>query len=156
MRPDDQADFAVAKLPQSHLFTGCFAVNIDNHRLRVASQLQPFRPVADGFERIVRRFHVNAPLNMHDADLAPVGQSVKAAPRPRRAVREIGGTHQARLFVQQRTDVGMFPAVIARRDDVRPRRKQVAANPRSQPEAVSGVVAVDDNEINAVFPPEIG
>ena len=92
---------------------------------------------------------------MQNADFTPVRQPVKPRPFTGRSRRIIRRTQQAVFRFQKRLYFFGNPAVIARRNHVGAAGKQFAADAQAQPEAVRGIIAVDNDEIDMISAPEI-
>src|SRR3989304_720119 len=74
----------------------------------------------------------------------------------RRALRVVQGAQQGRLAVQVGVYLAVVPDVVARRDDLDAGLEHLVGGAGRQPLAAGGVLAVGDDEVNAVAAPDAG
>ena len=74
----------------------------------------------------------------------------EVGPTPRSAGRKVDGAEQMRLARDKAQRVALIPGVVAERDDIGARCAQFAVVALGEAAAVAGVLAVDDDEIEAV------
>ena len=104
-------------------------------------------------EGVVRPVVHVAPADQVHHQQAQALRPVENAPALPRALRgKVGRTQHVRMLVQIGRDLLLGKRVVAQRDQVRARGKNIIRLPRGDA-ASSGVFAVDDDEIRALFAP---
>ena len=102
-----------------------------------------------GAERAIQRVHVQPPHRLQHQRLAPVRQRDHHAAAARRPGWKIHRAEQARRLRDKGNDLLAVPGVVAQRDHVRPGGEQRLRHVGAQPEAVRGILGVDDRQVDA-------
>ena len=113
------------------------------------------RPL-DGGEGVVQGIHEQAAHGVDHHDPASVGRVEDVDPAARRALGVIQGPEQARIAIDVVDDVALGPDMVARGDDVDSDLVEFLADTLGDAETMGGVLAVDDDEVEAQAFPQVG
>jgi hypothetical protein len=149
MGADDEAG-----APSRWWANACFSLvasawNVDHDRVGLLAERAGGEFAVDGRERIVERIHEDAAHDIDDKHPAPLRATTRLAPRPGVPGGKVGGPDQARLPLDEDERLALVPDMIAERDDVGACVDEVLADLLGDAEAAGGVLAVDDDEVEA-------
>src|SRR5690606_34874125 len=108
---------------------------------------QTLEGVVDRPERVVESVHEHPAHHLDHGDSLSRCRVVHAGAHPWRACRVVGGAHQPGGLLHQFQSVRLIEPVVAERHDVGSRGAQLLEMAAREPEASSGVLAVDDDEV---------
>jgi hypothetical protein len=121
-------------------------VHVDeDHRRLGARFVDEF---VDHLEGAARNLEKEAAHHVDHGDERLVARGHDRQAAPGCVPREVRGSHDARLGVDPRREIGAPPCVVAEGDRVRAELEQLARELRRQPDAVGGVLAVHDAEVD--------
>ena len=95
------------------------------------------------------------PRTLITATGLPSAAGTIARPRPGAPAAKFAGLTIAARGLEIRRDLGAAPGVVAERDRIGPGRQQLLGEARGDPDPVSGVLAVDDAEVDSELGAEL-
>ncbi len=148
MRADDEARATVDEMAEALLLAGRLRVKIENDRVRLLLQRA-------GRQNALRRAEGIIELGMHEDAAHDVGNQhtraiagiEQAGALAGRALRVIGGTQELVVALAEGHRLLLVPDMVAGGDDIRAGIDRFQIDVFGNPEAASGVLAIDDDEI---------
>src|SRR5712671_2804577 len=149
MRAHHGRDSAVQVPAHRHLFAGRLGVHIDHDEGHIGGQPRQFGIRFP--ERIIDRRHENSALQVQDGELYAVLSGPHIGAGPRRALREISRSQQARLVRQVVENFFAVPTVVTPGQYLDAHSEQLVGKPGRDAEAGRRIFTVSNDQIDLVI-----
>jgi hypothetical protein len=103
-----------------------------------------------------RHLEEKSPQEVDDRHALSAARVEHGQPPPRGAVAEVRRAEESVARLEERNQVAVPPDVVPRRDRISARREDLLGQLGGQADAVCGVLAVDDAEVDVELVPQLG
>ena len=152
VRPDHRRHPTVEEASERHLLARGFGVEVDHHDLRLATGF--LDELVNDDERMHRHIKEQGALQIDNGNRGPVNGVCDRKPGPGAA--KVRGANDSIVRLEHGDQIALSPDVVAQRDNVGARGKQLARELGGQPDAVGRVLPVDDAEVDSQLLTEAG
>ena len=149
MRADDEAHFAVEEVPHRLNLGRRLRVKVDDDRIRLLAERSGADRGFHGAERVVDRPHEHPPLGIDDKNAPSIAGLDEIGAAPGRPFRHVDRPKERRLAGDVALRIALVERVVAQRHHVGAGRADIVEMPLRQTAAVTGILAVHDDEVEA-------
>ena len=156
MGAGDEGDAPVEDVPHGHLLAGRLGVDVDDDGVDGGADAVILQRLFRRRKRVVERIHEQPPHHLHHHHPAAAGGGINVGAETGRPLRIVERTEQARVFGDVADGLPPVPDVVAGGDGVGAGLVERPADLLGDAEAVGGVLAVDEDEIEAEALSQLG
>ena len=150
VRADHEAGASVKKMPHRLLFRSRLAVEIHHDGIRKFAHGTGIDLPLHRHEGTIKRIHIDPPHRIHDQNARAIARGIEIGTAPGHPGGIVDRTQKGRLAITKDKRIALVPGMVAGGDDIGPRIQQVFDNLLGDAEPGSGILSVDDHEIEAI------